>query len=116
MMTIKKSAPKKAAAKKVAVPKQNHKKSKRVLTQAEGPQCFWTTNGLIIANLIELRDAFEKMENDVFTHHVTEKKNDFADWVKYVLGDTELAEKMLTANKVKKAHTVVVSRLKIYDI
>lgn len=118
MATAKKTAAKKAVApaKKVAVPKQNHKKSKRVLVSAEGPQCFWATNGVIISNLVELRDALDTMAADVFAHHVTEKKNDFADWIEYVLGDTELAAKLRGALKASKAKTIVVGRLKIYDL
>lgn len=118
MATAKKTAPKKVAApaKKVAVPKQNHKKSKRVLVSAEGPQCFWATNGAIISNLVELRDALDAMEAEVFEHHVTEKKNDFADWVEFVLGDTELAAKLRGVAKANKAKTIVVGRLKIYDL
>lgn len=117
MVTTKKTAAKKVTpAKKAGVPKQNHKKSKRVLVHAEGPQCFWATNGLIIANLLELRDALEEMDREVFGYHATEKKNDFADWIEYVLGDTELAAKLRGITTPKKARTVVVSRLKIYDI
>lgn len=117
---------KKAVAKKVApvakqgggkaAPKKDHSKSKRVLVSASGEQCFWVNNGAIISNLLELRDALDRMTDDVFGYHVTRGKNDFADWVEYVLGDTELAGKLRSAKKPKSARTVVVSRLKIYDI
>jgi len=117
----KKSVAKKADAviKKVVAkvaPKKNLKDAKRVLVCANGEQCFWTTDGTIISNLVELRDALETMADAVFDYHVSNKKNDFADWIQYVLGDTELAGKFRKTKKASTARTVIVSRLKIYDI
>lgn len=123
-MTIAKA--KKVASKKVSggvtskakktVVQRDHAKAKRVLVCAQGEQCFWTTDGKIVANLVELRDTLTKMGDAVFSHHVTKDKNDFADWVEFVLGDAELAVKLRGAKKATSARTVVVSRLKIYDI
>ncbi len=111
MPTIKKIA----LGKKSAV-KKGVKKPKRVLAQAYGEQCFWTKDGSIISNLVELRDLMARMANDVFTYHVTKEKNDFADWVQHVLGDGELANALRGAKKPKSAQTVIVRRLKIYDL
>lgn len=118
MTTVKKAATKtttvKSSTKKVA--QRDHKKAKRVLVCAEGRQCFWTTDGNIIANLIELSDTFNRMSEEVFNYHVNDMKNDFADWVEYVLGDSELAGKLRGARKPRSARTVVVARLKSYDV
>ena len=119
MATAKKAVAKKAAAPKAGGAKKkatSAKKQKRVLARAEGPQCFWVSDGTIIADLLELERALAKMANEVFTYHVSKEKNDFADWVQYVLGDTELAGKMRTAKQPKTAQRVIVTRLKIYDI
>lgn len=121
MATVKKAASKKvkkAPAAKVskAVTQRDHSKAKRVLVCAQGEQCFWTTDGKIIANLVELKDALTNMANDVFQYHVTRDKNDFADWIEYVLGDAELAGKVRSAKKPTSARTFVVARLKKYDI
>lgn len=115
-VVAKKTAPaaKKAVAK--AGPKKNLKKAKRVLVCALGEQCFWTTDGTIISNLVELKEELERMTQDVFEYHVTESKNDFADWIQYVLGDPALADKLRTAHKPKAARSVVVAGLKVYDI
>lgn len=113
-----KSKAKKPAAAKVpkAVTQRDHSKAKRVLVCAQGEQCFWTTDGKIIANLVELRDALNTMADEVFQYHVTKQKNDFADWIEYVLGDAELAGKLRSAKKSTSARTFVVTRLKKYDI
>ncbi len=92
------------------------KASKRALVCANGEQCFWTTDGKIIANLVELRDTLAGMSGDVFTHHVTKQKNDFAEWIGSVLEDPELAKNIRGAQKPHTARLVVVQRLREYDI
>lgn len=121
MPTIKKtthSKAKKSSGTKTAKHQvqRDHSKAKRVLVCAQGEQCFWTNDGKIIANLVELRDALTSMGDDVFRYHVTKEKNDFADWIEYVLGDAELAGKVRGAKKTTSARTFVVTRLKKYDI
>lgn len=110
--TVKKSAAKKAGTKGSAKKAQK----KKALICANGEQCFWTTDGEILSNLVELRDALERMSTEVFSYHVTKDKNDFADWIGEVLADHELAKSIRTAKKPSTARTVVVRRLKLYQI
>lgn len=114
-MTTKKAGEKKAGAKKASAPR-NLKKAKRVLVQAQGPQCFWTHNGAIISTLIDLSNLLSSIHADVYKYHVRKDKNDFADWVQFVLGDAELAKSLRSARTSKSAKTCVVRRLKIYDV
>lgn len=127
MTTKKKTAPKKSAAKKAArvrvqrsvkKPKKSAKKEKQkaALVCADGAQCFWTTDGKVLSNLLELRDAFERMSDKVFTYHVTKDKNDFADWVEDVLGDRELGKALRRSRKPGAARSIVVRRLRVYEI
>lgn len=111
-----KAAPKvtKAPAKKVA--KKATAKAKPALVCAPGEQCFWTTDGRILANLVDLRDALASMTDDVFAYHVSKERNDFADWIEQVLEDAELAATFRKSKKVNTAHDVVVTRLRIYSI
>lgn len=112
-----KKAPAKAVAKTVAKkPVAKVSKSKPEIVCAPGEQCFWTTDGRVLANLVELRDALAEMDEEVFTQHVTEERNEFADWVEQVLGDAELAKAMRKAKKAGKAYDLVVTRLRIYSV
>ncbi len=119
-MTTTKKAPTKVAvpAKKATakVAKKPAGKAKRVLARAEGAQCFWVTDGKILSDLVEFRDALKAMEADVFSYHVKGKKNDFANWVEFVLGDTELAGMIRKTLKPNTMREAVVRRLKIYSI
>ena len=77
------------------------KKSTPMHVVAQGEQQFWTNDGRILKDMIELRDALSKMERHVFDHHVTGEKNDFADWVEFVLQDTSGAS-MLRSKKTPR--------------
>ena len=101
--------------KKSAVRKKE-KAPKRALVCADNEQCFWTTDGQIISDLVGLRDALCDMAEDVFKYHVTKDKNDFATWIHDILHDDELAVSIRTAKKPKTAHAIVVRRLKMYAI
>ena len=114
---------KKTTARKVSVARTPTKKKttkvkheKRALVCANGEECFWTTDGSIITNLIELRDLFAHIAEDVYLYHVKKDKNDFAEWVEHVLADGELATELRKAKKSGTAHTIVSSRLKVYEI
>ncbi len=92
------------------------KKVKQSLRRAEGPQCFWVTDGQVLADVRELHRSLQEMQNEVFQHHVTDEKNDFADWVEFVLEDQELAESLRKSKQPETACTVISRRLKIYDV
>lgn len=102
--------------KSVAKPqaKKASTKGKRELACAPGEQCFWVTDGRVLTNLVELRDALASMTDDVFMYHVTKERNDFADWIEYVLQDAELASTFRKSKKPNTAREAVVSRLRIY--
>jgi hypothetical protein len=104
---IKKSVTKKSTAKG---------SGKRALVCANSEQCFWTTDGKVLKNLVELRDSLAHMTDKVFAHHVTKNKNDFADWINHVLQDGELAVSLRSAKTPKTAHALVLRRLKVYAV
>ena len=114
-MTIKKTVAKKVSPAKTIVKKKGVS-NKRDLVCAHGEQCFLTTDGVVIANLVELEQAFSRMADEVFTHHVHADRNDFANWIADVLQDGELAESLRIAKKPASARTIVIRRLKSYHV
>jgi len=58
---------------------------------------LWLTDGTIIRSLDELKKAISGVGEDVLRHHITGERNDFYNWVKDVLHDKSLAEKLLDA-------------------
>lgn len=125
----KKEATKKAATKKVAkravkipakkAPVKKVTKTTRTqapLATAKDEQAFWMTDGQILKTLLDLQDALAEIDADVFAHHVTKDRNDFAEWVEHVICDAECAAALRKATRSKSAHTVVVRFVKKYGV
>lgn len=116
---VKKAAPKKkTVAKKAPTAKKTVKKvtNFKALVCASDGECFWTTDGRILQNIQDLHMAFGSMDDEVFLHHVTKEKNDFADWVEYVLQDLETAQALRKAKKLAQAQKVINQQLRSYQI
>ena len=109
--------PKKVPVKKKAAPKKSvSKKQVRALVCAPGEKCFWTTDGKVLEDLNQLQIAFGSMGDEVFLHHVTKEKNDFADWVEHVLEDASCAIDLRRSKKPASARTVVIRHLRSYNL
>ena len=65
---------------------------------------FWLRDGTAIKDLNNLAEAFQKMHDDIFKHHVDDQKNDFSNWIRDVLKDKELAIKIAKARSSKEMH------------
>jgi len=118
--TVAKTA--KKAIKKTPAKRVTKKRPSKVVTNAKllvcapDDKCFWTTDGTILKNLEELKFAFGTMNDEVFLHHVTKERNDFADWVQHVLEDSECADALRKAKKRDTAKTVVIRHLRHYSV
>ena len=104
-----------STAKKAATKKKKYNKV-RALVCAQGEKCFWTTDGTVLENLEQLEMAFGSMDEEVFLHHVTKEKNDFADWVEIVLQDAACAADLRRSRKPSSARTVVRRHLRLYKL
>ncbi len=83
---------------------------------AENELCFWINNGPILRNLKDLKNALKKINEETFKYHVNKEKNDFADWVKNVLNDKMLANKLVRIKTVKTMLKTIEEGLKKYKI
>jgi hypothetical protein len=110
---VAKAPAKKTAAKKKPVQKEANFKA---LVCAFDGECFWSRDGQILQNLADLRLAIGSMDDEVFLHHVSPEKNDFADWVEHVLQDSECAEALRKAKKKEQAEKIVQKHLSSYNI
>jgi len=120
--TVKKSTKKTAkkasakSAKKASAKSAAKNKVVRALVCAPGEHCFWTTDGQVLEDLNQLQLAFGSMDDEVFLHHVTKEKNDFADWVEHVLEDAACAADLRRSKKPSSARTAIVRHLRFYNI
>ncbi|MBT4540228.1 hypothetical protein HOC35_01825 [Candidatus Woesearchaeota archaeon] len=87
------------------------KKAKKILSKVHPDFCFKLINGGELDNLDGLLQSLKEMDDETFYHHVTSNKSDFANWVKDVLKDEELAEEMSYCNDKVHMEKVVSNRM-----
>ena len=72
-------------------------------------RCFFVQDGAVLCSLSDLDAALPGMKDDAFRHHVTGEKNDFAAWVRDVLGERPLAHELRSGSRDKHVMHQVVS-------
>jgi hypothetical protein len=80
--------------------RKRKEKELRAEARKEAPaecECFFLYNGKALKSIAELADELMSMDDSVFLFHVTKEKNDFANWMRDVFGQMELAEKAAKA-------------------
>jgi hypothetical protein len=68
-------------------------------------------NGQVIRSLRELEDALIEMSSDTYARHVSSEKNEFAGWVKTVIGDEQLAKEIEEAHNRPIAAKIIARRI-----
>ena len=82
-----------------------------VLADAPDDKRFFCHDGCVSQNLYQLADCLSHISADSFRHHVNDTRNDFANWVRDVLGDDKLAKDLAKAGNHKEAAELVRSRI-----
>lgn len=114
---VKKTPVKKVVSKKGTTKKSAPKNQKfKALVCAYDGECFWSRDGRILENLADLQLAIGAMDDEIFLHHTEGGKNDFADWVQYVLQDADCAEDLRKTSKKKDAEKIITQHLRTYNI
>ncbi|MEM4755894.1 MAG: hypothetical protein QW594_02065 [Candidatus Woesearchaeota archaeon] len=72
---------------------------------------FFVVNGFLLRNLRDLREALAGISPEVFAHHVTAQRNDFANWIEDIIGDKELAAALRKTKDQKKMQVLVKNRI-----
>ena len=83
------------ATKKKAKKKSVKKKPANVLKKFGPDCCFVLIDGKKARNLPQLALLMDDMPIEVFSHHVNDERNDFANWIKDVIKDVKLADQIM---------------------
>ena len=81
--------------------------TKKKYVKAKGEHCFFLIDGSTISDLHGLADALDMMSHDVFYYHVDGDRNDFANWVRAILKEAELADKLLEESTPERCQIAV---------
>jgi hypothetical protein len=101
------SKPKATAKSKAAVKKQPAKSVTRVPVEL----VFWCHDGSTFADLRELAEGLAAMSDETFFYHCNSEKQDFANWVRDVIIEEDLAEELARAINRQQAAECVAARL-----
>ncbi len=82
-----------------------------MLQDAKPEHTFWLKTGKGVKNIAELGRELKQMNKEVFTHHVNENKNDFAEWTKHCIKDEKLAALLKTTKNQQRAAAIVERRI-----
>lgn len=80
------------------------------LKRLEKDKYFFCENGAIIRSLAEADEAIENMTEASFRNHVNDQKNDFANWVRGVYLDDELADELMSTKDKNRTQLLFVRR------
>ena len=90
---------------------RNQEDAQRVLKHVPDEKRFHCHDGTILNNIYDLKTALGTISADTYSHHVNEGKNDFARWVREVLGDDKLAKDLAKMPEQKDAAMLVAERI-----
>ena len=85
--------------------------SKEFLREVEEGKEFFCKDGRVIKSLEELAKVIKELHPEVFMHHVNEEKNDFANWIRDVIGDHVLANRVKRVKKQSIMGKIISARI-----
>lgn len=77
----------------------------------EAQSYFYLHGGGVLRDMEELLNALKTIDDDVFNFHVSSEKNDFSNWVRFVLKDKFLADKLVSLKTREEMVKAIEKRL-----
>ena len=72
---------------------------------------FRVANGTILKNIKELDMAIENMGEETFKCHVSDVRNDFANWIRDIIKDEKLANELLQTKDKNRTQLLILRRI-----
>ncbi|MFH1174609.1 MAG: DUF87 domain-containing protein [archaeon] len=70
---------------------------------------FYARDGKAMKTITDLKEELTVMPDDEFNHHVTQDRNDFANWIRDVFEDRELGDQLLRAHSRTDMRNILVA-------
>ena len=70
-------------------------------------KAFFVINGKALHSIKELEDALAGMPPEIFYYHVTNEKNDFANWIRDIFDEKKLAHEMRRATTPEEMRDII---------
>jgi hypothetical protein len=85
--------------------------ARRMLGEVPNGRRFMLKDGAVLSSVRELYRSLKSMDEDVFSHHVRDGRNDFGNWVKDVFKDYQLANDLFASKTKSECLSRVGSRI-----
>ncbi len=66
----------------------------KVLSDVRSEWSFWFSDSFIARNIYEIAKELENLDEEGFKYHVNKNKNDISNWIRYVIEDKWLADRL----------------------
>ncbi len=83
-----------------------------LLKQVNKEYAFILQDGRRLNSIAELKASLADMDDNIFSHHVNDQKNDFSNWIKDIHNDDKLASMLEDAKNNLEAANAINSRIK----
>lgn len=84
----------------------------KFLAEVPADKYFYLSNAQVLKSSVELGKSLETMPEEVFSSHRNGIKNDFYNWVLFVIGDVRLANEIARAKTKETTLKKVAERIK----
>ncbi|MBT3465222.1 hypothetical protein HN451_09595, partial [archaeon] len=85
--------------------------SHKYLSNVQESKTFLTSNEIQIKNIGELALVLKEHGNTIYTNHVNENTNDFANWVEHCIGDIELSNELRNSDNLDHTFEIIQNRI-----
>jgi hypothetical protein len=85
--------------------------ARRRLGNVPDERMFVCYRGRLVRNLKELAVVLGDDGHEIYTHHCADGKNDFSQWVRYVIGDEKLAQDLDMTTNLDQALKLILARI-----
>jgi hypothetical protein len=87
------------------------KQPAEVMVKVPAEYVFWCHDGSIFEDLQQLAEGLAVMSDETFEYHSNQEKHDFANWIRDIIRDEELAKELAQVNNRASAARSVAARL-----
>jgi hypothetical protein len=85
--------------------------NEKLMEPVSQEHCFILLGGKSLHSLPQLIFELDEMPDEVFRHHVNPEKNDFANWIRHIIGEVELADKLMGIDTKKDTQLMMLKHL-----
>jgi hypothetical protein len=84
-----------------------------LLRQVPDDQALWLCNNATVQSMVELSEMLEYLDDATFRYHVQRSQNDFAQWIRHIVGDRDLAREIARVKTKETLARKVDKRLRV---